>query len=266
MGNLCCCFEDDQTNVKTPLLRSDGQSVGVRSGTLSHQPRPTTPSASARHYNPRDTRGFEKSIEQIKPVELKHVPLTSIEKTFKDVAKLYNELVTCYHGLESDTHKFKEFFVEETAGIPVLAQCVLLLTERCGGAEIKVERKSKNFIELTYSATEVSRNCTVNPEQVIPALEHFKSACKNIRDVLERAKQVQYNINIILNDEETLRKDIMKADLTSEESVDATKSFLDNISKLRVMGAGTDTLHRDVEKKFKEFSAASKGFFNEDGT
>ena len=58
----------------------------------------------------------------------------------------------------------------------------------------------------------------------------------------------------------------MKADLTSEESVDATKSFLENISKLRVMSAGTDTLHRDVEKKFKEYSAASRGFFKESET
>ena len=141
-------------------------------------------------------------------------------------------------------------------------KCLSLL----GGAQIKVERRSKNFIEIGYSPTDISRNCTVNPEQVIPAIEHFKSACKNIRDVLERAKQVQYNIGIILNDEETLRKDIMKADLTSEESVDATKSFLENISKLRVMSAGTDTLHRDVEKKFKEYSAASRGFFKESQT
>ena len=77
---------------------------------------------------------------------------------------------------------------------------------------------------------------------------------------------MQYNIKIILNDEETLRKDIMKADLTSEESVEATKAFLDNISKLRVMSMGTDTLYRDVEKKFKEFSAAAKGFFKENET
>lgn len=266
MGSLCSCLEDDETDVKKPLLRSNGQSVGVRSGTLSHQPTSTTPSASARHHNPIDTRGFEKSIEQVRQIELKHIPLASIEKTFKDLGKLYNELVTCYRGLETDTHNFKEFFVEETAGIPVLAECVTLLTKRCGGAEIKVERKSKNSIEISYSATEVSRNCTVNPEQVIPALEYFKSACKNIRDVLERAKQVQYNISIILNDEETLRKDIMKADLTSEDSVEATKALLENISKLRVMAAGSDTLHRDVEQKFKEFSAASRGFFQENGT
>lgn len=235
---------------------------------MSQQPTTSHPSTvSARQYNPtRDKKDFETSIEQVRTIELKHVPLPAIEKTFKDVGRLYNELVTCYRGLESDTHKFKEYFVEETAGIPVLAKCVSLLTDRCGGAEIKVERKSKNFIEITYSSSEVSRKCTSNPETVIPPIEYFKSACKNIRDVLERAKQVQYNIKIILNDEETLRKDIMKADLTSEESVEATKAFLDNISKLRVMAMGTDTLHRDVEKKFKEFSAAAKGFFRENET
>lgn len=119
---------------------------------------------------------------------------------------------------------------------------------------------------MTYNASEVSNKCTVNPEQVIPALEFFKSACKNLRDVLERVKQVQYNINIILNDEETFRKDIMKAELTSEESVEATKALLENISKLRAMLFGTETLHRDAEKKFKEFSSASKGFFKENET
>ena len=48
--------------------------------------------------------------------------------------------MTCYRGLESDTHKFKEYFVEETAGIPVLAKCVALLTDRCGKCFDKVTK------------------------------------------------------------------------------------------------------------------------------
>ena len=78
---------------------------------------------------------------------------------------------------------------------------------------------------------------------------------------MARAPQVQSNISIVLNDEDTLRKDILKADLTPEVSQQAMRSFLDNVSKLRTSAAGTDTIKRDVEKKFKEFSKASEGFF-----
>jgi len=127
-----------------------------------------------------------------------------------------------------------------------------------------LDRKTKTFLELSYDKTEVANKCNGNPENSINPLNHFRSACRHIREVLERAPQVQTNVSIILNDEDTLRKDIVKADLTPEAAQAGTKAFVDNVSKLRVIAAGTDTLKRDVEKKFKEFSKASEGFFKEE--
>lgn len=135
-----------------------------------------------------------------------------------------------------------------------------------GGATIKVERKSKNFIEVTYDKEEVGRMCQCDSEKAVLPLEHFSRACRHVRNILSHSPQVETNVNIILQDEEKLRKDIMKSDLSSETMQQATKVFLENVSKLRVISAGSDTIKRDAEKKFKEFANASKGFFSDDET
>lgn len=72
---------------------------------------------------------------------------------------------------------------------------------------------------------------------------------------------MESNAKIILQDEDTLRKEIMKSNLENAEMQQATKAFIENISKLRVVAAGTGTMKRDAEKKFNEFSKASKCFF-----
>jgi len=259
MGN-CCGNEEEQA----PLL-TGYNNVGVRTGTLS-EPAPvvTDPPASARQHRVTDRRDFETSIELITSMQLQTVPVTSLDKTFQDLCKLYNDVVDSFRSLEEETHKFKEHFVEETNGVPVLSACVKILVQRCGDAKLKLERKTKTFLELTYDRTEVAHKCHGNPENCLEPLEHFKNACRHIREVLERSPRLQTNVAIVLNDEDTLRKDISKADLSAEVTQAGTKAFVDNVSKLRVMAAGTDTLKRDVEKKFKEYSKASEGFFTEE--
>lgn len=258
MGN-CCGNEDEQK----PLLNNG--TVGVRTGTLSH----TLPNVyeqspqSARRHNPIKRKEFETSIELISAVQLQTVPLVTIDKTLKDLGKLYNEVVDNFRSLEMETNRFKEYFIAETAGIPVLAECVLILRKRAGEVVIRLDRKSKNFIELTYDTKEITRVCEVNPETVIRPLDHFSNACRHIRNILEHAPQVERNVKIILQDEDILKKEIMKADLSTTEIQQGIKIFCDNVSKLRVVAAGTDTIKRDVENKFKEFVKASEGFFND---
>ncbi|XP_045172907.2 uncharacterized protein LOC123534641 [Mercenaria mercenaria] len=257
MGN-CCGNEEEQK----PLLNSGN--VGVRSGTLSHTvPVVTESPQSARQHNPVAQRDFETSIEMISTVQLQTIPIATIDKTFKDLGKLYNEVIDNFRSLETETHNFKEYFVADTAGIPVLATCVTILRKRAGDAVIKLERKSMNFIELTYDTKEITNTCAGDPETVIKPLEHFSNACRHIRNVLAHAPQVEHNVKIILQDEDTLKKEIMKADLSTTEIQQGIKTFCDNVSKLRTVAAGTDTIKRDVEKKFKEFSKASEGFFIE---
>lgn len=134
-----------------------------------------------------------------------------------------------------------------------------------GDAKIKVDRKGKNFLELKYDRQEVSRACSGDPQFSVLPLEHFSASCRHIHSILQHSPQVETNVKIILQDEETLRKDIMKSDLPNEQMQQTTKVFLENVSKLRVVAAGTDTIKRDAEKKFKEFVNASKGFFVDDG-
>ncbi|WAR03633.1 hypothetical protein MAR_010191 [Mya arenaria] len=269
MGN-CCGTEEEQK----PLLVSGR--VGVRSGTLSQppagpvlaQPAPIIARSpgptSARLHNPIKQKDFEKSIQLIATVQLLSLPLTSLDKTFQDLGRLYNEVVGNFRSLEEEIRKFKEYFLEETSGIPVLEECVAHLVNRVGTAKITVERRSKTFIEITYDKEDISKNCKGEADQSLRPLEHFSRACRHIREVLEHAPQVERNVKIILADEDRQGKDIMKSELSADAMQRATHDFHENVSKLRVVAAGTDTIRRDVEKKFKEFANASKGFFKEE--
>ncbi|KAH3784929.1 uncharacterized protein LOC127842138 [Dreissena polymorpha] len=269
MGN--CCGNEEEAD---PLLGT--RPVGARTGTLSQpvantveiqpqlvpQNRGTEPSyMSARLQKPSREHEFETSIKLISTVQLQKIPLPVLDKTFQDVGRLYNEVVGNFRSLETEIRKFKEFFVADTSGIPVLEECVKLLVQRIGKAKITIERKSKTFIEVTYDKQEVSRLCKGEPELSLLPLEHFSRACRHIRDILSHAPTVETNAKILLQDEETLRKEIMKSDLENAEMQLATKAFIDNVSKLRVVAAGTDTIKRDAEKKFNEVSKASKCFF-----
>lgn len=257
MGN--CCGNEEE---RQPLVNS--RPVGVRSATLSDGSSPIIEAPkSARQHIPVEKEEFETSIELISTVQLQTVPIATIDKTFKDLGKLYNEVIDNFRSLETETHKFKEYFVAETSGIPVLSTCVVILRKRAGNTVINIERKSKNFIEVKFDAKEIAKACEGNPEDVIRPLEHFANACRHIRNVLSHAPQVEQNVKIILQDEDNLKKEIMKADMTTTEIQQGIKIFLDNVSKLRTVAAGTDTIKRDVEKKFKEFSKASEGFFLE---
>ncbi|KAL4223667.1 hypothetical protein ACF0H5_017135 [Mactra antiquata] len=258
MGN-CCGTEEEQR----PLLNSE--TVGARSGTLNNTtPVVTEPPQSARNHNPVEKRDFETSIELISKVQLQTIQITTINKTFQDLGSLYNDVIDNFQSLETNIHNFKEFFVEDTAGIPVLATCVKILVQRAGEAKITIERTQKNLITVLFDSKEIARICGEKSDRVVKPLEYFASACRHIRNVLEHAPQVESNVKIILQEDEKMRKDIMKSDLSQEDIQRNIKALLENVSKMRVVAAGTDTIKRDVEKKFKEFSKASEGFFVED--
>lgn len=266
MGN-CCGNEEEER----PLLGSGSNRgpIGARSGTLSPTDVPAAPSymtqqpRSARTHNPVDHRDFETSIELISKVDLQQIPIATMNKTFQDSGRLYNEIVDNFRSLENHIHKFKEHFVEETAGIPILATCVRILRQRCGDAEVTIERKSKNHIDVKFDVGEIRKNSQGDPEKIINSLQHYRDACKQIRNILDHAPQLEKSVSIVLNTEEDLRKDIVKLDLTNEERQKALKAVVENVSKLRSVAAGSDTIKRDVEKKFKEFSKASECFFTE---
>ena len=63
--------------------------------------------------------------------------LISVMFFLQGQAKLYNEVVGSFEALKDDIRSFKEYFVEDTAGIPVFGVCVKLLRDRCGECALK---------------------------------------------------------------------------------------------------------------------------------
>ena len=57
-----------------------------------------------------------------------------------------------FRSLETEIHRFKEFFVEETHGIPVLEDCVKHLITRVGKLSIC------GILSVTYSSVHLVYN------------------------------------------------------------------------------------------------------------
>ncbi|KAL3857109.1 hypothetical protein ACJMK2_011804 [Sinanodonta woodiana] len=262
MGNTCCgCLSSEKDsysyeyNSRTPLLGAQVSVPESRAATKENV-------SSARRYRPpEDSRQFESSIEAVTTIETLPVPVSSVDKTFKDQAKRYNDLVETYSNLRTEIHNFKTYFEEETSGIPVLQDCFRILVRRCGDAKITIDRKSKTLLYVSFNQKDVTEKCTVTPEQALKPLEHYQNACKYAGDVLHHAPHIKDSISIIINDEKAMRREITKADLPGEKGVDAMKAVMSNITNLKQMKVNIDTIQKYADNTFKELLEASRNFF-----
>ncbi|XP_033748396.1 uncharacterized protein LOC117333281 [Pecten maximus] len=253
-----CCFSSQQEGPtsKTRLLQDQSDHHGDRE----------PPSSARQKYGDKNshTVEFTTSVDVLRPADMKTVALSKLDKTFQDQAKLYDDLLVCFQTLKQDMEKFKGYFAAETEGISELHKCVVILVERCGEAELVVDRKLKNCIQIEYKSEEILRTCTVDYQQVIPVLDLFNAINKLIKKILDRAPQVRSTIECLLSDAHEMKKDIMKSDLNSAEGPAAMKACIANISKLDVLRKDVDTIMKHTDRMFKDVLQSSKGFFKDE--
>ncbi|OWF48071.1 uncharacterized protein LOC110453577 [Mizuhopecten yessoensis] len=252
-----CCFssQQDGPTPKTRLLQDESD---------HHEDR--APPSSARHkYGDQHSQAveFTTSVDVLRPADMKTVALSKLNKTFQDQAKLYDDLLTCFKTVKQDMESFKGYFAAETEGIPELQKCVVILVGRCGDAELVVDRKMKNCIQIEFKSEEILRTCTVDYQQVIPVLDLFNSMNKLMKKILDRAPQVKTTIECLTSDAHEMKKDIMKSDLNSAEGPAAMKACIANISKLDTLKKDVATITKHTERMFKDVLQASQGFFKD---
>lgn len=139
--------------------------------------------------------------------------------------------------------------------------CNALFNYVTGHAQLSIGRKSKYCIQIDYDAHEVSTESGPRPEVVISALELFNRANKLTKDIMDRAPNVNRSVQLILNDENSLRKEVTKADLGPSAGPEAMKNCVENISKIRKIPSAMETIQRDTQRVFDEILAGSKCLF-----
>lgn len=219
--------------------------------------------SSARQYRPPAAeveKEFMTSVDYLSEAHMKSIEVPSLNKTFKDQGKIYDELLETFKTLKDEINEFKSYFTTDTAGIPVLSQCIPILVDRCGGAEIKLERKKTHMV-ITYKPTEISKKCICNPEQILPALELFNKINKSVQKITERAPQIEKSLQILIQDEHEMQKDVSKADFNGEDGPKAMRACVDNISRLKKVSNDVKTIEKHTKLIYQELLDASKGFF-----
>jgi len=188
----------------------------------------------------------------------------AMDKTFKDHAKLYNDLYMTFVELKQILHDFKAKFEYDTNGIPVIADCLVLLNERCGTAQLTGSRE-KFCIIIQYDRRDVSDQCSpkCEPADVLETLELYNTCNRHIRDVMNRAHKVKSSIALILEEEEKLKRDVIKADPDGKQGPEPVRVTNANFSKLHKLPGYIDTIEKYSEKTFKEIANGSAVLFKD---
>lgn len=204
------------------------------------------------------------SLETVTTVELAAVTtLPSLDKTFQDHAKLYNDLHSSFKDLRACLHAFKAHFDYDTGGIPVLHECLKILNTRCGTVQLRGSR-TKNCIQIIYNQRSVSKECQGSPEDVIDTLELYNTCNKHIKSVLDKAPKVKSSISLILEEEHNLKKEVTKADPDGRQGVTPLKVTSANFQKLHKLPSVIDTIQKYTTDIFKEISNGSKVLFDDE--
>ncbi|GFO09918.1 hypothetical protein PoB_003642300 [Plakobranchus ocellatus] len=264
MGNLCDCFntEKDGPTPKTPLLTAAQPPAVTVTSPVKESPPPAA--QSARLHKPETAHDdFLTSLEEISQIEMKAVStVPSLDKTFQDHAKLYNDLYTNFTELRQCLHNFKASFEKETAGIPTIFECLKLLAKRCGGATLTGSR-SKNCIQIDCDRREVSEKCEGPAEDVLEIIETYNRANRLIRSLQDKGPQVRSSVRLVLEQEATLKKEVTKADPDGKMGPEPLKAASENFSRLHRLPAYIDTIQKYTAKTFKEIANGSRVLFEE---
>jgi len=258
MGNLCDCICPSAENLgptqKTPLLADGNKPVTSQ---------PANPK-SARVHNPNTEDEFMTSLELVTPIELGTVTtVPTLDKSFQDHAKLYNDLYSSFVDLRKCLHQFKTYFEHDTGGIPVLSECLILLNKRCGAAKLRGSR-TKNCIQIMYDRKTVSKCCEGQPEDVIDTLELYNTCNKHVKSVMDKSSQVKSSISLILEEEQKLKREVTKADPDGKQGPEPLRVTSKNFSKLHKLPDFIETIHKYTSHTFNEIVNGSKVLFSDD--
>ncbi|CAG5117795.1 unnamed protein product [Candidula unifasciata] len=261
MGNCCDCLNPKQDIVaptaKTPLL-----SAATQPSSQAPVISPGLPARSARQHKPgQEKNELTSSLDALTTVSLSTIStVPSLDKTFQDHAKLYNDLYSTFIDLRKCLHDFKAKFEADTEGIPTIAECLRLLATRCGDTRLSGSM-TKNCIQITYDKRNVSEKCLGPPEEVLETLELYNRANNFIKNILARAPQVQTSIRLILDEELKLKREVTKADPDGKLGPNPLRRTTENFSKLHKLPVYIDTIQKYTGRTFKEIANGSRILF-----
>lgn len=185
----------------------------------------------------------------------------SLDKTFQDHAKLYNDLYSTFVQLRKSLHYFMtQFETEENS--PKIADCLRMLSKRCGDAKLSGSM-TKNCIQITYDKRDISEKCQGLPENVLDTLELYNKINNLIKSILAKSPQVRSSISIVLEEEPKLKREVTKADPDGKLGPEPLRMTADNFTKLRKLPVNVDTIQKYTSKTFKEIVNGSKILFEE---
>jgi len=129
-----------------------------------------------------------------------------------------------------------------------------------GKATLEVERR-KNCVQIIYSEKTIVKYSTADAQDILRSLKLFNSMNKHLEKVLDCSHNIQNTINILIQDEESMRLHIIKESLPAAEGTETMHNCIDNMKILEQMRKNIKIMKTKAESKLKDIIESSKGFF-----
>ena len=104
----------------------------------------------------------------------------------------------------------------------------------------------------------MSENCKGQPEDTLEALDLYNKINRLVKSILDKSPQVIRSLQLVLEDERNLLREVTRSDLSSTEGPEALRKCSENINRLRKLPGFIETIQKYTDKIFKEILEGSR--------
>ena len=115
---------------------------------------------------------------------------------------------------------------------------------------VQLHRKHKFCMEITFDGKKV-------PYTVCPVFLAFNKANKLVKDIIEKGPPLVDSVQMVVNNERDLRRDVLVASLGAE-GPDCMKHCMENIAELKKVPAIVAEIKAETVKYFEEMKSAAQ--------
>ncbi|XP_029654388.1 uncharacterized protein LOC115227797 [Octopus sinensis] len=241
MGCICPCFDKDTS-----------QPVNQTTRLLSDQ--------SSRHHFPVDNED-DSTYQRYQPIQLKVTLINSVDKLFKKHEEEFNELVSSYYNLKEVEDIILQLFQKAKTPQTSVDLCIKVIGSHCRKTRVNLARTHKYCMLISYDEDELTSKLgdTAN-KLLIPCLRQFNNFNQLMKEIQSQCTSVNRSLVELFQEEVTLRKNIMNADLGPSQEPVSLHNCVQNLNLLRRCYGNTRTIHDELDECWNNVVNAYRTF------
>ncbi|XP_014790614.1 uncharacterized protein LOC106883969 isoform X2 [Octopus bimaculoides] len=241
MGCICPCFDKDTSHPVSQTTRL-----------LSDQ--------SSRLHSPVE-REDDSTYKCYHPIQLKVTLINSVDKLFQKHEEEFNELVSSYYDLKEVEEIILHIFQKAKTPQTSVELCIKVIGTHCRKTRVNLARTHKYCMLISFDEEELtSKFGEMAIKLLIPSLRQFNNFNQLMKEIQSKCTSVNRSLVELFQEEVTLRKNIMNADLGPSQEPVSLHNCVQNLNLLRRCYGNTRTIHDELDESWNNVVNAYRTF------